>query len=388
MSDDNKTNDLTEKNTAEDGVCHWRAVSREENSDASPVAEYSETPASESRTESVLADVSNEASEKEDGSVVYSNAVLSGRNFSGADLTGADFSGADLTGADFSGAILKDVNFAGADLTGADFSGADLTGADFSGAILKDVNFAGANLEGVKLSGADIEGAVFREIRIDELGTGELQALIEYLAKYYPHKLNLSKINLQLLDLTRIDLTQLDLRGADFTGVDFTGVNITGLDLSSCIITPAQIAQALGRTPSQSELAKILPPRKKNGKGQDWTIDWQDFFLNDREIGVWDTTKDSGFDIDKMVKTGRKVFSKEAAKPRLKEGKGKIRSEREAREKEHNEKMREIIEKNKQAVLEARKEQKKEFEEQRQSEDQGKYELDISLMHSRGSHER
>ena len=56
------------------------------------------------------------------------------------------------------------------------------------------------------------------------------------------------------------------MKGVDFTGMDFTGVNIMELDLSECIITPEQIAQALGRIPSVDELKKILAPKKKKMK--------------------------------------------------------------------------------------------------------------------------
>ena len=91
---------------------------------------------------------------------------------------------------------------------------------------------------------------------MDELAIEELQALVEYLAVYYPHKLNLRRINLSLLDLKRIDLRQVSLRGVDFTGLDFTGVNIMELDLSECIITPQQIAQALKL--SEDDVLKLI----------------------------------------------------------------------------------------------------------------------------------
>ena len=78
----------------------------------------------------------------------------------------------------------------------------------------------------------------------------------------------MAKMNLTMLNLAKIDLKNVNLRGVDFTGVDFTGVNIIGLNLSECIITPQQIAQALGHVPNRAELAQLLTPRKKDAKSK------------------------------------------------------------------------------------------------------------------------
>lgn len=223
-------------------------------------------------------------------------------NHIGQNLVGVDFAGADLSQKDFSAANLQDAHFNNANLAGADFTGADLSGADFSNADLRDVifagaklkgtNFTGAHMEGVILRDADIEDAILLDIKIDELALEELQALVEYLAVYYPHKLNLKRINLSLLDLKRIDLRWVNLRGVDFTGLDFTGVNIMELDLSECIITPEQIAQALGRVPALEELKRITEPKKKK-KEKPFYIDLSDFFSNGEFKGWIDLTKNS-----------------------------------------------------------------------------------------------
>lgn len=228
---------------------------------------------------------------------VGSNMV--GADYSGQDLSKADFSAANLQDANFSGAKLVGVDFTGADLSGADLSGTDLTDSIFAGATLKGTNFTGANMEGVILRDADIEDAILIDIKMDELAIEELQALVEYLAIYYPHKLNLRRINLSLLDLTRIDLRQVNLKGVDFTGLDFTGVNIMELDLSECIITPEQIAQALGRVPNAEELKKILAPKKKK-KFKKFYIDFSEFLSNGHFTGWIDLTKGS-ISTDKLV---------------------------------------------------------------------------------------
>ena len=242
----------------------------------------------------------------------------------GQSLIGGDFEGANLAGADFSAASLQDSNFRNAKLSGADFSGADLSGSDlsgadlsdciFAGATLKGANFTGANMEGVILRDADLEDAILMDIQIDELGIEELQALVEYLALYYPHKLNLLRINLSLLDLRRINLKNVSLKGVDFTGVDFTGVDISGLDLSECIITPYQISQALGRMPDADELKRILAPKKKNKKGKPFYIDFSELLSNGHFTGWIDLTKGS-ISTDQLVKAFLKVKGALSRKP-------------------------------------------------------------------------
>lgn len=290
---------------------------------------------------------------------------LEGGMFADENLKGANFSVANLTGVDFSGADLSGVDFSGANLTGANLSGADLTGAILSGAVLHNTNFTKAKLNGVKLVDADLENAILLDIEIDALGIEELQALIEYLAKYYPHKLNLAKMNVSLLDFTRIDLSNVDLSGVDFTGVDFTGVSITGLDLSQCKITPEQIAQALGRIPSAEELAKILAPKKKKKGGKGFE-DIATMFQGGKDYLVWDFSKDKGISIETLMKMGKKVFS-HGKKPEVKEEAGEIKDDEvDIKAKSHNDELRKIIEERKQKELEARKAMKENAEKERQ----------------------
>ena len=280
---------------------------------------------------------------------------LVGTDFSGQDLANADFSAANLQDANFKDAHLSGVDFTGADLSGADLSGADLSDSIFAGAKLKGTNFTGANMEGVILRDADIEDAILIDIRMDELAIEELQALVEYLAVYYPHKLNLQRINLSLLDLKRIDLRQVNLKGVDFTGMDFTGVNIMELDLSECIITPEQIAQALGRIPSADELKKILAPKKKK-KAKHFYIDFSEFLSNGHFTGWIDLTKNS-ISTDQLVKAFLKVKGALFKKPEEKDEvifekakefhAGRLEEERKA----YNEEQKKNIEERRQKML-------------------------------------
>ena len=285
---------------------------------------------------------------------------FAGQDFSGQDLSKQDFSATNLQDANFQGAKLSGSDFTGADLSGADLSGADLSDAIFAGAKLRGTNFTGANMEGVILRDADIEDAILIDIRMDELAIEELQALVEYLAIYYPHKLNLRRINLSLLDLTRIDLRQVNLRGVDFTGLDFTGVNIMELDLSECIITPEQIAQAIGHVPTAEELRKILAPKKKK-KAKKFYIDFTDFLSNGHFLGWIDLTKNS-ISTDQVVRAFLKFKNAIAKKPEEKdeiifEKAQAFHAERiEEERKAYNEEQKKNIEERKQKLLEEKQE--------------------------------
>ena len=290
----------------------------------------------------------------------WENKTTSNIDFHGKNLENGTFTKENFENANFSAANLKGINLAGANLRGVDFSGADLSGAnlegaDLTGAILTNAKLVGANLKRAKLKetkldGADLTDAIFLEIDIDNLTLEELQELVEYLATYYPHKLNLAKFDLKLLDLSRIDLTNVNLRGVDFTGVDFTGVNILELDLSECIITPEQIAQALGRTPSPEELKKILAPKPKK-KTKDFFIDMTDFFFdNGIPAGVWDTLRGKGTTFDQIfsaVKRFTNAFKRDGKTEQMPKEKENVSPEKSA-----NEDLRRIIEENKKNLLE------------------------------------
>jgi uncharacterized protein YjbI with pentapeptide repeats len=281
---------------------------------------------------------------------------FSGQDFSGQDLSKQDFSATNLQDANFQNAKLSGSDFTGADLSGADLSGADLSDAIFAGAKLKGTNFTGANMEGVILRDADIEDAILLDIKMDELAIEELQALVEYLAIYYPHKLNLTRINLSLLDLRRIDFSQVNLRGVDFRGMDFTGVNIWDMDLSECIITPDQIAQALGRVPTAEELRRIMAPKRRK-KAKRFYIDFSDFLSNKGLKGWIDLTKNS-ISTDDLVKGFLKVFRAVVKEPEAKDevifekAKQFHAARLEEERQEYNEEQKKNIEARKQKLLE------------------------------------
>lgn len=323
---------------------------------------------------------------------IWMPEAVTGIDFHGKNLENGKFSGERFENANFSAANLKNIDLSHANLAGADLSGADLSGANLEGADLTNVNLSGANLSGANLKGAKLNGAILEnidmtdtillDIDIDNLTLEKLQELVEYLATYYPHKLNLSKLNLKLLDLSKIDLSRVSLRGVDFTGANFTGVNILELDLSECIITPEQIAQALGRPVSADELKKILAPKPKK-KQRAHFIDMTDFFFdNGRPAGVWDTKRGKGITFQQMfdaVNRFTKNFNKE--EKTLKNSK---EEEKEA-VKSSNDELRKIIEENKRSVLE---EKKKEILEKTTAPVQKPKIMDNIMIRQRGEHSR
>ena len=300
--------------------------------------------------------------------VNFSGETLIEQSFIDQNLENSNFSVTDLTGCDFSGANLKGADLSGANLSDANFTGCDLSHASLNGAMIIRTNFTGAKLNGIKLHDAHLEDAILLGIEIDELGIEELQALIEYMIKYFPHKLNLSKINMTLLNLKELDLSKVSLRGVDLTGVDFTGVSLVGLNLSETNITPEQIAQALGRVPTPLELKQMMtPPVRNNHKEGKFGKEMIDLFIGDKSYGTFDMTRGT-IGIDSILKLGKKVFRKSADKPPVKDENAVeyIKSEREIKVKAHNEELRKVIEERKKATLEnlsvASKEPEKEVE--------------------------
>lgn len=84
----------------------------------------------------------------------------------GRDISGADFTDALLTGAEFTNVRAEGARFADAYLSGASFSAADLRNANFSDATLRGVSFYAADLRGANLRGAHLCGANFAECRV------------------------------------------------------------------------------------------------------------------------------------------------------------------------------------------------------------------------------
>ena len=260
-------------------------------------------------------EVSTHASDVAEYILDLSNKNMAQGKYAGENFANVKFAMSNLEGADLRNADLRGCDFTGANLKGANLSGANLEGANLSAAQLKEANFKGASLKSAKLTDADIEDAILNDIDIDDLGRANLQELIEYLAKYYPHKLNLRLLNLRLLDLSRIDLRRVSLRGVDLRGCSLKGVKIWELDLSECIITPEQIAEAMGRIPTPEEMRRLLAPKPKQQAGKGGRgIDLSGLFIDDGKFGVLDLIGAKSLDIGEVLEAGKKILKPLAQK--------------------------------------------------------------------------
>jgi hypothetical protein len=111
--------------------------------------------------------------------VSYSNAELSGQDFSNQRLQSAEFSNANLTdvtfenaempGASFSGSFLKDTNLHGVDLTNAFMDSVKFIGTDLSDAILVEAILLGSSFQDVNIEGADFELALLDGAQVKQL---------------------------------------------------------------------------------------------------------------------------------------------------------------------------------------------------------------------------
>lgn len=109
----------------------------------------------------------------------YSNAELTGRDFSGqtlqafefsnANLERANFEGADVRGGVFSASVLTDANLQGANLTNALMDQANLTRVDLRGAILSEAILLGSTFAETAIAGADFSDAILDGAQIKAL---------------------------------------------------------------------------------------------------------------------------------------------------------------------------------------------------------------------------
>jgi uncharacterized protein YjbI with pentapeptide repeats len=102
----------------------------------------------------------------------YSNAELSGQNFSKQDLRAADFANANMEGANFSQADLR-----GAIFSASIMQNANLKNANFQFALMDLVNFTDAHLEDAIFSEALLLRSNFKDAHID--GADFSEALLD-----------------------------------------------------------------------------------------------------------------------------------------------------------------------------------------------------------------
>lgn len=99
----------------------------------------------------------------------FSNQILKAAEFSNANLTDVDFSHSEMPGASFSGSLLKDTKFQGTDLTNAFMDSVKFIGTDLSDAILVESILLGSIFKDVNIEGADFEMAILDGAQVKEL---------------------------------------------------------------------------------------------------------------------------------------------------------------------------------------------------------------------------
>jgi uncharacterized protein YjbI with pentapeptide repeats len=158
--------------------------------------------------------------------------------FTDADLTGVDFSGdsihrADLRGASFQRANLTNANLTNAKTAGANFSESRLTGAIISNIDLSTSNLVGVRSGGVTAVGNPILGASWRLLQGYLVGPGARLEAADF------SNADLSGAQLQAAKLTGSNLTNSNLTNADLTNADLTNATITGATITGATFTSA-----------------------------------------------------------------------------------------------------------------------------------------------------
>ena len=155
-------------------------------------------------------------------------------------------------------------------------------------------------------------------------------------------------------------MTQFNLRGVDFTGCDFSSVNIYELDLSGCVISPAQIEQAIGHVPTALELKKLLAPKNKKRAQKMKGIDLEELFSGGNGGFELDTTQ-IDLDVNSLGKKGKEIvnsFKKKDSDDKIMDKFSKEKENHQVEKKESNiDDLRKTIEEHKREVLERRQEE-------------------------------
>jgi len=109
----------------------------------------------------------------------FSNAELTGQDFSGQELRAAefsnanleltDFSEADVRGAIFSGSVATEANFHGADFTTGMLDSVKFDRTDLSDSVLVDTILFRSTFNDVDITGADFSGAILNGAQVREL---------------------------------------------------------------------------------------------------------------------------------------------------------------------------------------------------------------------------
>lgn len=163
-------------------------------------------------------------------------------------LSGADLTGIKLVGMNLQRTIFQGCRFYCADLRDTDFSQAVLTGCDFSGADLTNARMIWANLRGADLSRAILKGTRFENADMRPLteppvvphGKGGAVSLSETTL----HSTNLSQAKLVGASFVGAVMDGTILEGADLEGADFSYATLNGVQFRNAKLHDANFRLA------------------------------------------------------------------------------------------------------------------------------------------------
>ena len=148
------------------------------------------------------------------------------------DLSNANLPNSELLYFDFSNANLTGVNFSDSSFVWVDFSNTDLSRANLSGSDLSaEVIFSGVNLSHTNLQGANLQSAFLKNCNLNSANLFEA-SLREINLSYSNLKdANLENSNLFCSDLTRANLTRAYMKGANLIRTNLLGANLSEANL-------------------------------------------------------------------------------------------------------------------------------------------------------------
>lgn len=203
----------------------------------------------------------------------FSNAILTGVDFSGRDLRNATFSNALLDGASFARCEMPMCDFSKADMDNADFTRVYATGANFAGASARGANFTKATLNGTDFQRADLHKADFSEAVLAHANLSNATAYQANFSRTDMEGVKAAQARFSHASFSGADLHGVNFSGSVFMGADFSRADLRGVSFDGADLTGASLENAAhlavsvsGATMDSATRALLFAPRSAYGK--------------------------------------------------------------------------------------------------------------------------
>jgi uncharacterized protein YjbI with pentapeptide repeats/GNAT superfamily N-acetyltransferase len=203
----------------------------------------------------------------------FSNAILTGVDFSGRDLRNATFSNALLDGASFARCEMPMCDFSKADMDNADFTRVYATGANFAGASARGANFTKATLNGTDFQRADLHKADFSEAVLAHANLSNATAYQANFSRTDMEGVKAAQARFSHASFSGADLHGVNFSGSVFMGADFSRADLRGVSFNGADLTGASLENAAhlavsvsGATMDSATRALLFAPRSAYGK--------------------------------------------------------------------------------------------------------------------------